>query len=490
MSAGWPGRWSRTLALGTLLALLAFAIFGPLANLFLWAFAEKMVFPEQAAAGVRIHVLGARVLAERQRGGLARHERMDRASDRHSQPGRRDPGGLRARPDASLRWRALILLAFLLPQAVPNLPVYVNIARVFYEIGLNGTILGVVLVHAAHGLVLAVWIASAAFASVDVSLEEAARNIGASAWTCFRTVTLPLAAPGLIASAIFVFLESLDEFTGTYFVGVPDVTTLPLLMFNASMGGNYQIASITALLLLHSVDRLHARRRAFSESGRPRHGGAVGSLDPGRRQRARLRAADAGRAFPGSRAEAGRRRRRCYSGSMESSPRPAEAKVAAAWNALARVPDPEIPMISVVELGIVRDVTLENGAPVVTLTTTYSGCPAAEVIARDVERALDEAGLRDARVETRLSPAWTTDWIAPEAKRKLQAFGIAPPAGAAPRIDVAGISPLRHPAAAAVECPRCGSSDTRLLSQFGSTACKAQYRCEACLEPFDYFKPH
>src|SRR4029079_11938605 len=90
-----------------------------------------------------------------------------------------------------LPWRSAILLAFLLPQAIPNLPVYVNIARVFYEIGLNGTILGVVLVHAAHGLVLAVCIASAAFASIDVSLEEAARNIGASAWTCFRTVTLP-----------------------------------------------------------------------------------------------------------------------------------------------------------------------------------------------------------------------------------------------------------------------------------------------------------
>jgi len=149
-----------------------------------------------------------------------------------------------------LPWRSAILLAFLLPQAIPNLPVYVNIAQVFYQIGLNGTILGVVLVHASHGLVLAVWIASAAFASVDVSLEEASRNLGASPLTCFRTVTLPLAAPGLIASAIFVFLESLDEFTGTYFVGVPDVTTLPLLMFNASMGGNYQIASITALLLL------------------------------------------------------------------------------------------------------------------------------------------------------------------------------------------------------------------------------------------------
>ena len=136
------------------------------------------------------------------------------------------------------------------PQAVPNLPIYVNIARVFYEVGLAGTVTGVVLVHASHGLVLAVWIASAAFAAVDPSMEEAARTLGASPLDTFRTITLPLAAPGLMASAIFVFLESLDEFTGTFFVGVPDVTTLPLLMFNASMGGNYQIASITALLLL------------------------------------------------------------------------------------------------------------------------------------------------------------------------------------------------------------------------------------------------
>jgi ABC-type glycerol-3-phosphate transport system permease component len=100
-----------------------------------------------------------------------------------------------------LPWRAAILLLFLLPQAVPNMPVYVNIARIFYGIGLNGTVAGVVLVHAAHGLVLAVWIASAAFSAVDVSLEEAARNMGASAWTCFRTVTLPLIRPAFVARA-------------------------------------------------------------------------------------------------------------------------------------------------------------------------------------------------------------------------------------------------------------------------------------------------
>ena len=118
------------------------------------------------------------------------------------------------------------------------------------RVGAHGTIAGVVLVHSAHGMVYAVWIATAAFAAVDRELEHAARNIGASAVASLFTVTLPLAAPGIMASAIFVFLESLDEFTGTFFVGVPEVTTLPLLLFNASMGGNYQIASITALILL------------------------------------------------------------------------------------------------------------------------------------------------------------------------------------------------------------------------------------------------
>jgi ABC-type spermidine/putrescine transport system permease subunit II len=137
-----------------------------------------------------------------------------------------------------------------LPQAFPNIAIYLNIARLFYTVGLNGTIAGVVLVHAVHGLVIAVWIVAAAFTAVDTELELAARNIGASAWRTALTVTFPLAAPGILAAAIFVFLESLDEFTGTYFVGVPDVTTLPLMMFTASLAGNYQIAAITALMLL------------------------------------------------------------------------------------------------------------------------------------------------------------------------------------------------------------------------------------------------
>jgi len=237
------------LGVGLAIGLLAFAIFGPLVNLVLWAFAERWYFPSRIPSEFGFAFWG-RVFSPR--GGafaaLGTSVWIALLTVALSLAVAVPAGYALAR--LRLAWRGLILLAFLLPQAVPNLPIYVNIARVFYELGLAGTITGVVLVHASHGLVLAVWIASAAFAAVDPSLEEAARNLGASPLETFRTVTLPLAAPGLMASAIFVFLESLDEFTGTYFVGVPDVTTLPLLMFNASMGGNYQIASITALLLL------------------------------------------------------------------------------------------------------------------------------------------------------------------------------------------------------------------------------------------------
>jgi putative spermidine/putrescine transport system permease protein len=150
----------------------------------------------------------------------------------------------------TLPLRGLFLLVFLLPQAFPGVAVHMNIARIFYTLGLNGTLWGVMLVHAIQGLVFSVWIASAAFAAVDAEQVEAARNLGASPWRAFMTVSLPQAAPGLMASAIFVFLISLDEFSGTFFVGVPDVRTLPLTMLNAALEGNYQIASITALLLL------------------------------------------------------------------------------------------------------------------------------------------------------------------------------------------------------------------------------------------------
>ena len=163
-------------------------------------------------------------------------------------------------------------------------------------------------------------------------------------------------------------------------------------------------------------------------------------------------------------------------------------RIAQAWHILATIPDPEVPVVSIVELGIVRGVMTTSAGLAVVLTPTYSGCPATDLIERAVRDALREAGFCDVRIDYRLSPAWTTDWLAPEARVRLREFGIAPP-GARARIDVTGISPLRR-ARAAVPCPRCGSADTSLLSQFGSTACKAQYRCRSCLEPFDYFKPH
>jgi ABC-type spermidine/putrescine transport system permease subunit II len=232
-----------------LLGLLAFAIFGPILNLALWAVAERWFWPHILPSQYGFEFWG-RVFSERGHAWESLGTSVFialltvAASLLVSVPA----GYALARLSVPLR--GVIMLAFLLPQAFPNLPVYINIARIFYWIGLNGTVIGVVLVHSLHGLVLSVWIAAAAFGSVDRSLEEAARNMGAGPLRTFLTVSLPLAIGGIMAAAVFVFLDSLDEFTGTYFVGVPDIVTLPLLMFNASMGGNYQIAAITALILL------------------------------------------------------------------------------------------------------------------------------------------------------------------------------------------------------------------------------------------------
>lgn len=138
---------------------------------------------------------------------------------------------------------------------------------------------------------------------------------------------------------------------------------------------------------------------------------------------------------------------------------------------LAQVPDPEIPAVSLVDLGIVREVH----ADYVVLTPTYTGCPATLVIETMVRVALDQAGFEDVRIETTLSPPWTTDWITEEGRAKLRAYGIAPPIPAGTR---------------AVDCPQCGSAETQEVSRFGSTPCKAQWRCRDCLEPFDLFKCH
>ncbi|CUI49228.1 phenylacetate-CoA oxygenase%2C PaaJ subunit [Achromobacter sp. 2789STDY5608621] len=155
-----------------------------------------------------------------------------------------------------------------------------------------------------------------------------------------------------------------------------------------------------------------------------------------------------------------------------------------AW--LQEVPDPEIPVLSVVDLGVVRDVAFEGDACVVVITPTYSGCPAMREITEDIRQVLARHGVGEVRVETRLSPAWTTDWMSEKGRAALKDYGIAAPAQQA--IDISGIS--RRNAGPAIECPRCGSRDTRLVSNFGSTSCKALYRCVSCREPFDYFKTH
>ena len=154
-----------------------------------------------------------------------------------------------------------------------------------------------------------------------------------------------------------------------------------------------------------------------------------------------------------------------------------------AWDVLATVPDPEIPVLSVLDLGIVREVeeSTDGHHVIVTITPTYSGCPATEVIARDVRTAL-EASYDVVDVRTRLSPAWTTDWMSDEAREKLRGFGITPPAGRVtlPLLDVGRPD----------SCPQCGSAEVEELAGFGSTPCKALWRCTACREPFDYFKKH
>lgn len=165
-----------------------------------------------------------------------------------------------------------------------------------------------------------------------------------------------------------------------------------------------------------------------------------------------------------------------------------------AWTVLESVPDPEIPVVSIRELGILRDVTVADDAALeVVITPTYSGCPAMEQIAEDVGRALDDAGLAPWRIRTVLAPAWTTDWITPEARDKLRSYGIAPPGrcgDAAKPVQPLRFVPRAGARADAVACPHCGSVHTEPLAQFGSTACKALYRCLDCREPFDYFKPY
>jgi ring-1,2-phenylacetyl-CoA epoxidase subunit PaaD len=168
----------------------------------------------------------------------------------------------------------------------------------------------------------------------------------------------------------------------------------------------------------------------------------------------------------------------------DSPSRPPEGTGQAIWALLEEVKDPEVPVLSILDLGIVRDVSIENHKITITITPTYSGCPAMDVIAMDIRLKLIEKGYRDVIIRHQLSPAWTTDWMTETGKQKLKQFGIAPPN---PRQQFCREEMFRQEA---VACPHCNSYHTELISQFGSTACKALYRCLDCKEAFDYFKCH
>jgi ring-1,2-phenylacetyl-CoA epoxidase subunit PaaD len=153
-----------------------------------------------------------------------------------------------------------------------------------------------------------------------------------------------------------------------------------------------------------------------------------------------------------------------------------------AWDAAATVVDPEIPVLTIADLGVLRDVAVNDGHVEVAITPTYSGCPAMNMIGLEIELALAREGIHQAKVNTVLSPAWTTDWMSDAGRRKLLAYGIAPPQAASSRRALFGEQQ--------VACPQCGSENTEVLSEFGSTSCKALWRCRSCREPFDYFKCH
>lgn len=232
-----------------IILLLAVVVFGPLTNLLIWTVTERWYFPHTLPVSWGFKYWHY-VFAPENSAFQAFYSSIGIAlttvilTTLVAVP----VGYVLAR--RSIVCKSAFMLLFLMPQAFPELPIYINIARIFYQFGLNGSYLGVVLVHSVHGLVFSVWIIVAAFGNVDEAQQRAALNLGASPLRMFFSITLPQAMGGIFASAIFVFLESLDEFTGSFFVGAPDITTLPLLLYNTSMEGNYQVASITALILL------------------------------------------------------------------------------------------------------------------------------------------------------------------------------------------------------------------------------------------------
>lgn len=167
---------------------------------------------------------------------------------------------------------------------------------------------------------------------------------------------------------------------------------------------------------------------------------------------------------------------------MVATPTQARDLREVAWNAAAQVVDPEIPVLTIADLGVLRDVTVTDESVEVAITPTYSGCPAMNMIALEIELALEREGIRNPIIKTVLSPAWTTDWMSEQGRLKLKEYGIAPPVAGGGRRALFGEQK--------VVCPQCESANTEVLSEFGSTSCKALWRCKSCREPFDYFKCH
>jgi putative spermidine/putrescine transport system permease protein len=243
------GNWYKMMIVKVVIVtVLGFIIFGPLTGTLLWSFAIKWFWPNalpqelglnywtQAISGnsqvlnsLGLSVFIAVVVVII---GIAVSIPAGYALARYNLP-----------------WKKVLMILFLMPQAFPQLPVFITMSSIFYKLNIAGTVLGVVAVHLVISLVYSVWIITATFKSIPESLEDAAINLGCSRFKAFFKITLPIAFPGLISGAIFVFINSLDEFTGTFFVGAPYIQTLPILMYTASMGYNMQAASVIAIML-------------------------------------------------------------------------------------------------------------------------------------------------------------------------------------------------------------------------------------------------
>ena len=166
---------------------------------------------------------------------------------------------------------------------------------------------------------------------------------------------------------------------------------------------------------------------------------------------------------------------------IERSPGLTEGEI---WNHHSEVCDPEVPVLTVIDLGIVRNIQVVNGKVKVVITPTYSGCPAMNIIEQDINAKLIEKGIDNFTIETVLTPTWTTEWMSEEGKKKLKKYGIAPPEGTIIDKSILFAEPKK------IQCPQCQSRNTKMISQFGSTPCKSLYQCDDCQEPFDYFKCH